>query len=54
MSKHFSKYQLLKSKRKTVYPTHCKATTEASAGQTTYRSPTEENLLGPPELSGLS
>lgn len=54
MSNHFSKYQLLKFKRKTVYPIHCKAATEASAGQNTYRSPTEENLLGPPEQNGLS
>lgn len=54
MSNHFSKYQLLKSKRKIVCPTHCKDATEISAGQNTYRSPTEENLLGPPELNGLS
>lgn len=54
MSNHFSKYQLLMSRRKTVCPIHCKAATEAWAGQNTYRSPIEENLLGPPELGGLS
>lgn len=54
MSNHFSKYQLLKSERKIVRPIHCEAATEISAGQNTYRSPTEENLPGPPELNGFS